>query len=167
MKRGIIYGLIIAGILIAARWGCDRSIDHGISTPVLGPNDTAKIILDPRGHTVTTVQRSGTTRTYLPPRTTSVTVDAKGNVKFNARTYGTELSPFIGFAYSDKARLILGVGLLYYRNWEGALALTPSVSGTFSLRLALTVNYTVYNNTSLFIGVDHTRTPLCGIALKF
>lgn len=167
MKRGLIYGLIIVGILVACLRRCDRAVDHQISSPVLGPGETAKLILDPNNHSVTTVQRSGTTRTYLPPHVTSVTVDAKGNIKFNARTRGTELTPFIGFAYSDKARLMLGVNLLYYKAWEGGIGIAPTMSGPFSVRLALLASYNVYSNTSLFVGMTHQKEPIGGIAFRF
>lgn len=171
MKRGLIYGLIIVCISFAVLRRCNRDVDNRISSPVLKSDEQAKVILDPRKRTATTVQRTHTgtvtKQTYLPPHTTAITVDAKGNVKFNSRVGGTEYAPFIGFAYSDKARLLVGVNLLYYRAWEGGLAVAPTMSGAFSIRLALVASYNVYSNTSLFVGVTHQKEPIGGIAWRF
>jgi hypothetical protein len=170
MKRGI-YGLVAISIVGAGLWflrGCNRKEDTKIAAPVLAPTDNAKVVIDPKHHRITTITRTGPVKeTYLPPHVTSVTIDKSGKVTVHARAWGTEASPFIGFGYSDRTRLVVGVGLLYWHNWEGNLAVAPTISGPFSIRLAALVSYNVYSNTSLYVGVDHTKSPIGGVAFKF
>jgi hypothetical protein len=170
LKRGLIYGLILS--CLGALWFLrrhDANKDQTITSQTLAPHEQEKIVLDPVRHTVTTVTRTGPVKqTFLPPHPVSVSIDDKGVVTVTSRAYGTELSPFVGLAYSDTARLALGVDLLYWHRWEVGPALLLRVSGGPStVRVAVKVSYNVWSNTSLFVGVDNRGTPTGGISWKF
>jgi hypothetical protein len=170
IKRGVIYGAIIVALSIVL-WFMhrrDRSVDQRINTPVLMPGDSEKLILDPAHHSIIDVTRTGPVRrTYLPPHPVSVTIGKDGKVTVTSRAWGTEASPFIGFGYSDKARLALGVDLLYWHRWELGPFLGVTMSGPLSVRVGVKVSFNVWNNTSLYVGVDNTKTPTGGISFKF
>jgi hypothetical protein len=169
IKRGAIYAGIIAALSVLW-WGLhkrDGKMDQQISRPILMPSEAAKIILDPTHHTVVTVTRTGPVKqTYLPPHVVSVTVGQDGKVTVTSRAWGTEISPFIGLGFSDKARIVLGLDLIYWHRWEAG----PYVGlgfGPVSCRVGVRVAYNVWNNTSLFLGVDNKGAPNGGLSVKF
>ncbi len=170
MKRGLVYALILL-VVGTAYWLLrrhDARVDKAISSTTLAPTDQAKIIVDEKHHVITTIVRGGPVkRTFLPPHVTSVTFGKDGKVTVSARSFGTEASPFIGFTYSDNARLAVGLDLLYWHRWEVGPFIATSVSGRLSVRAGLKVSYNVYSNTSLFVGIDNQKTPTGGISFKF
>jgi hypothetical protein len=165
--------LILAGLVaMAVTWfysrGCDKRIDSSIGSTTLAPNVAEKLIVNPANHTLVMVTSSGHTQTvFLPDRPSSIEVGKDGKVKVSVRAFGTEVVPFIGFAYSDQARLALGVSGLYYKRFDLGAALFPTVSGKFTIRAGVVVSYNVASNTSLFLGVVNTGSPIGGISLKF
>ena len=165
--------LIIAGLCsMVSVWlymrGHDKRVDVNTSSTTLGPNVAEKLIINPANHTLVMVPSSGHTQTvFLPDRPSSIEVGKDGKVKVSVRAFGTEVVPFIGFAYSDQARLALGVSGLYWHKWEVGISAYPSVSGKFSFRLGPVCSYNIYDNTSLFLGITTTLSPIGGISLKF
>jgi len=179
--RKAAYASFLAGLLILG-WRSlhkvNRHTDEQISSQTSPPTDNAKIIVDEQRHTITTVvanpgrpgskgnsQPVGRT-IYLPPHA-SVEVGKDGSIKVNARTWGTEVSPWLGFAYSDRARLTLGLDLLYWHRWEVGPFIGFAISGPFSVRAGARVSFNVWSNTSLYVGVDNRGTPTGGISFKF
>jgi hypothetical protein len=100
--KGILYG-IAAVLLLSTVWWVmhrrDTKRDAAINSPLLRPEDNAKIIVDPRRHTIVTVTRDGTKATFLPRSGASVTIGKSGEVRTNTRTFGTEVCPFVGGAF--------------------------------------------------------------------
>lgn len=162
MKRGIIYGLIIVGLL-ALWWGLhnrDKRVDAGIAAPVLGPDDIAKIILDPKAHTVTRVDATGIHKTFLNAHgPVSITEKKNGTVSLEQRTYGTIHEPNIGASLGSdlKFRIAVGASLLYVQRWEMGGGLLVNPSQIKDLRVYGAVSYNVYSNWLISAGVDNHK----------
>ena len=164
----IVFGLLVMGAGWLYMRGCDKRVDTNTSSTTLSPNVAEKLIVNPANHTLTIVKSSGGSQTiFLPDRPSSIEVGKDNKVQVTVRAYGTEAAPFIGFAYSDQARLALGVSGLYYKRLDLGAALFPSVSGRFSVRAGVMVSYNLYSNSSLFLGVTNTLNPIGGLSLKF
>lgn len=177
MKRGYIYAGLI-GTLLALLWvmrGCrDRQIDKVIAAPTLKADERAKIIFDERRHTVTRVERGAdggekVTRSFLNPHGPVAVVEKKdGRTILIQRTWGTEVSPFIGFGLGTdlRPRAALGLDLFYVQRWElgGGLLLNTDVRDT---RLFAHVSYNAYGNIYVSLGADNKRTAYVMAGLKF
>lgn len=177
MKRGLIYGAIIAGLFVL--YGIlrhrDAKIDAIIAAPTLGPDDRLKYVIDPRTHTITTVTRDQgngerVTRTFLNPHgPVAITEKNGGAVILTQRTYGTIHEPNIGAAIGVdlKPRVAVGVNLVYAQRWElgGGLMLTPSEIK--DVRAYGAVSYNVYSNCLLSVGLDNHKTIQFVVGLRF
>src|ERR1039457_886234 len=96
----IIAGLILLPLGFILR-RCDKRVDTNTSSTTLGPNVAEKLIVNPANHTVTIVTSDGSHTVFLPDRPSAIEVGKDGKVKLTVRAFGTEVNPFIGFAYSD------------------------------------------------------------------
>lgn len=172
MKRGIIYGLIIVGLL-ALWWGLhnrDKRIDQSIAAPSLGPDDRAKIVLDNANHTVTRVDDTGIHKTFLNPHgPVSITEKKNGSVVLAQRTYGTIHEPNIGASLGSdlKFRAALGVSLFYVQRWEMGGGLLVNPSQLKDLRLYGAVSYNVYSNWLISAGVDNHKAIQLIASVRF
>ena len=179
--RKVIYASILTGLLVygwRARHKADRRADEQISSQSLPLQDSGKVIVDEQRHTITTVVahsgRPGSNASsqpirrtvYLPPHA-AVEIKKDGSIKVDARTWGTEVSPWLGFAYSDRARVALGLDLLYWHRWELGPFVGFTISGPFSARIGAKVSFNVWSNTSLYVGIDNRGTSTGGICFKF
>ena len=167
--RKVVHVVIVCGLIVGGWFGlrgCNKKVDKGVINMVLGPQDTHKLIIDPKKHTLTDVSHKGITVQYLPNTPTGIVVKKTGEIVVLGRKGGTEFSPSLGFAYSDTARLFLGAGLLSWQKWELNLGLAPTVSGRFSLTAIASISYNIYSNTSLFVGIDTRHSPVGGITFK-
>jgi hypothetical protein len=163
--------LVAIGLVLVPVWFIwrhhNKKQDATNSVAQLKPQEKEALIIDPIHHSIITVTAKGTQKTFLPDRPSRISIDKNGAVIVTARTYGTELEPFIGFAFSDTGRLALGGSLLYYHSWDLGLALFPTVSGPFSVRVGPVVSYNLYDNTSLFLGITDKGGPVGGLSLRF
>lgn len=178
MKRGYLYAaLAVVCVWLVFLWrGCrkhDRAVDTQIKSTTLAPTESAKVIVDPRRHTVTTVTRTAdgrtdTRATYLPPSGASISVGKNGSVLVTTRSWGTEISPFVGVALGSdiRGRASLGLNLFYVQRWEmgGGLLLNTDIRDT---RLFAHVSYNVYGNYYVSVGADNRRTAHLMAGLKF
>jgi hypothetical protein len=166
-----IFAILAAILILILGWKelyrHDKVKTASIVSTVLPSDDEAKVIVNPAKHTVTVVTSGGSRTSYLPPHATAFEVSKAGAVKIDEQAYGTEISPFIGFAFSDTGRLALGVNLLFVHRWELGLSVFPTVSGSFSARVGPVVSYNVWSNTSLFVGVTDKLSPVGGLSVKF
>lgn len=176
MKRGYIYAGLI-GTLLALLWfmrGChDKKIDTDIKSTTLKPSEQTKFIVDPRRHTITTVTRradggTDTKATFLPTTGASISIGKDDSVLVTSRSWGTEISPFVGVALGSdiRGRATLGLNLFYVQRWEvgGGLLLNTDVHDT---RLFTHVSYNAYNNIYISLGIDNRRTAHVMAGLKF
>jgi hypothetical protein len=173
--RGTIYAIASAFIVLALWHGCrrhDQVIDAGIKAPILKPTEQTKVIVDPRRHTIITVTRAGdkieTHATFLPSSGASVSVGLDKSVLVTARSWGTEVNPFVGCAFGSDIRLRAAVGLdlFYVQRWEvgGGLLLNTDIRDT---RAFAHVSYNAYNNIYVAVGIDNKRTAHIMAGLKF
>lgn len=170
MKNRILF-ISLSGLFLGLGWFYLRRNDKRqkdkIASPVLLPGVKEKLVIDPVTHTLRAVTQSGSHTIYLSNRPSSVELTDKGELKITDKQFGTELTPTIGFAYGDLARIALGLNLFYWHRWDLGLSLYPSVSGSFSLKAGPTISYNVYDNTSLFVGIVSGLSPMGGLSLKF
>lgn len=172
MKRGYVYALIgallLAG-LVALRACKDKKTDVQIASSVLAPSDSAKIIIDPQHHRITTVTHTGPVKnTYLPPHITSVTIGNDGKVTVHARQWGTEVSPFLGLALGSdiRGRAALGLNLFYVKQWEAGAGVLLS-SDIHDTRVFVHVSYSPYASYFVSVGIDNKQTAHLLAGLKF
>lgn len=168
--RKVSYALALI-LLSTLWWKLHRSNtrrDLAITAQTLGPADSAKIIVNPRTHSIVTVTREGTKATFLPYGGASVEIGKSGTVKINTRSWGTEVRPFAGGAFGVDIRLRAAVGLdvFYLYRWEfgGGLLGSNDVRDT---RLFMHVSYNVFDNWYLAIGADNRGTAHLMAGLKF
>lgn len=175
MNRGIAYGVvgaIIAFGLYVLLFKHGHKVDRQIASTALGAHEVEKVVINPAKHTITFAVRStaGTTlqSSYLPSHVAAIVVDDKGAIRFEARKYGAELSPFAGFALGSdiKARAALGVNLFFVQRWEmgGGLLLSNEVRDT---RIFAGVSYNAYSNCSVGLAVDNRKTVHLLASLRF
>lgn len=172
LKRGIIYALIVglcAVFYVAARRQA-KSVDAQIVAPILGPDDKAKIIFDPRTHTVTRVDDTGVHKTFLNPHGPVSIVEKKdGKTVLIQRTWGTELSPFAGgtFGSDFRFRVALGANLFYVQRWECGGGLLLNVGDIKDVRAFAHVGYNVYGNWIVSGAIDNQKTVHVLASLRF
>lgn len=168
MKRlyWLILGLILA--LFAFFWmrGCDRRIDRNTASTVLSPNVVEKIIVNPTTHKLSIVTHEGQKDVFLPDRPSSIEIDKKGSVSVTSRQFGTEIKPFVGFQFSDTARIAFGADLLYYKKLDLGLGVTGR-PGNYAPVGFVKLAYTVWSNTQVGVTFD-TGSKIGGIiCLRF
>lgn len=180
IKRGAIYAAVIAIILGASGlylWDAihrvDQRRDADIKAPTLKETETAKIIVDTRHHTITTVTRRAdgkidTKATFLPPSGASVSVGLDRSVLVTSRSWGTEVNPFVGCSLGSdvRGRAALGLNLFYVQRWElgGGLLLSSDIHDT---RVFAHVSYNAYGNIFISGGIDNRKTAQLIAGLKF
>lgn len=182
LKEFLIFGMVVI-FLIGGWYSCEKrtqAVNKQISGETLPEKDNAKLIINESRHTIESLVRVSSRPTsgsnnessiqrnvsYLSPHA-SIEVEKNGKVVVINPKSGTKVSPWIGFSYSDTARMALGVDLLYLHNWNAGLSLFPTVSGSFSLRAGPTISWNVWSNTSLFVGVTNQLRPIGGLSLRF
>lgn len=168
-KQWVSVSIVILCVLVLGffRHKHDSKVDKATASQVLPPNAVEKLIVNSRSHTIKVVTSKGTETKYTGDSPASIVVNKNGSAEVTTRSFGTETEPFIGLSYGDKMRLVFGASLFYYHNWDLNVALTPSVSGDFTIRGLASVSYNVYDNTSLFVGLDSSRSPVGGLMLRF
>ncbi len=171
--KGIIYGSLILLALSVLYFGLhkrDAGIDKQIGSTVLPSSDKAEVIIDAPHHRITTVKRDGgkvtTERKYLSSAA-KIEVTNSGELHITQRAWGTELVPEIGLSYSDKLRLVGGVGVFYVQRFELLPMFALGLSGKVDGRLGIAVSYNVYNNTHLFVGMQANGGITGGLTLTF
>lgn len=173
--KGVLYGLgiiavIVAGWLVLHRRNIRTDAQTGSQT--LPAQDKAKYVIDEKHHTITTISRVGKSnavvrRTFLAPNA-SITVRKDGSVVVDARSWGTEVTPFIGTTFDSEfhIRTTLGVNGFYWQRWEfgGGLSIRAS---DLDPRVFVGVSYNVYSNILLTAAIDNHKAVSVGVALKF
>lgn len=172
LKKKVIYYAICAVLVCLGFWYVrvhTRKVSGQISSQTLAPDVQEKLIISQALHSIISIKRTGgdvkTSTSYLPRRA-AIEIGEDGNVKVIAPQWGTELAPQFGLAYSDKARLSLGVGVFYWRNMELVPFLGVGLS-KFDARLGVAVSYNVWSNTHLFVGIQTDKTPVGGVSFNF
>jgi hypothetical protein len=177
LKELGIFGLVVVFLFggLYAIYRHSKKTDQDISSISLGANVEEKIILNSKNHTITIAHRTGTKSTdpvtvrttYYGPHPAAILLFKGDGIKVEERTWGTEADPFLGFSYGDQARAVVGAYFLYYHRWELGGAALANISTPFSVRLAVLGSFNVWDNTSLFVGIDHKGGPVGGITIKF
>ncbi len=174
--RSLIYVFGVILVLLATLAIIHRRnamVDKSILSTTLKPTERAKVIFNRTKGTVQVVDRTGlpgmaSQPIYVGRHDTSVSINVDGTLNLSTRSYGTEIAPFIGAAVTpaEGMRVALGLSVLYYKRTElgvGVLLGNKNKdAGTF-----LNLSYNVYDNTSLFIGVDNHKQPLVGFSVAF
>ena len=132
----------------------------------LDPGQT-RVTIQPKAHRLIVTTPKGQQTFYLPDNKSTVTVDDKGKATVQERVLGFQHEPGIGYSYSDKGRLVLMLDLLYWHNINLGVGLGMAIDGNTDVRASVHGSYNVYNNTFLFIGVDHTQKVMGGLYLRF
>jgi len=175
--RGALYVAIIAVLLILGykwRHKHDAAIDTKVTSQVLPKEDKAKYIIDQKRHRITEIKVAdnghGTTErtSYLPDKA-SVEILKDGTVKVTSRSWGTEVSPFVGLGVGSDIRVkaSLGINGFYFQRWEAGGGLSVNLSQPKDVRAFLHVSYNVYSNCILSIGVDNHKAVQALVGLKF
>lgn len=175
--KGVLYGLGIIGALVTG-WvylhHANVRTDKNTTSQTLPAQDKAKVIVNERSHTITTVVRVGQTgqtkvsTAFLAPNA-SIETKPDGSVVVTSRVWGTEHAPYIGTAFDSefKIRTALGVNVFYWQRWEVGGGLSLSVTNVKDARVYVGGSYNVYGNILLTGAVDNHKAIGIGVALKF
>lgn len=155
-------GLIV--VLLLAIYGyiqhkIDQNKDRSIISTVLKPNEREKLIINEKNHTITTITRDGTKVQPIGPKS-SITVGDDGKITIQTRTFGTELSPFIGVGFDSgiTGRAALGLNGFYWRQFELGCGISDSFTNVKDARLFVQGSYNFYGNMAIGITVDNHKT---------
>lgn len=176
----IITVLLILGYIW--RFKSDAGIETQIRATTLPKEDKAKYIIDEKRHELIEITHapidpasggedgSGTVerRTYLPPHA-SIELRKDGTVVVTARTWGTEIQPFVGLAGATDRSFTAqaAVSLLYVQRWEFGGGLSVNVRDVHDVRAVLTASHNFYSNAVAYVGIDNHKAVSVGVGLKF
>lgn len=180
--RGVLYGL---GIIAVGLFGWIILRRHNVRTDAqvtaqtLPAGDKAKVIIDEKRHEIITVAEaprhigdSGprqivTTKRFLAPNA-SIETKPDGTVVVTSRSWGTELSPWVGISIDSEkhARVGLCVNWFYWQRLELGSGLSIRTSD-LDPRVFVSAGYNVYSNLLLNATIDNHKAIGIGVALKF
>lgn len=174
-----LLGLTLLGLYLFIRMHLRRAItgtmtgSAGARQVALPTNDTERIIVDPRKHTLTVVKENLTpggkpsvTTTTLPDRQSTVDIHKDGSVAVTAPQLGIELRPFLGVGYSDDARLAIGADVLYWKRLDLGLGVQPNFHMA-DARGFLSLSYNLVDNLRITATIDHKKTPGIFLSARF
>lgn len=179
--KGVLYGL---GIIVGACIGwfllhrTDVQKDRQVTAQTLPAGDKAKVIVDERRHTFTTLTRtqtatgaSGTVSTVTKFLSSGASIETKpdGTVVVTSRSWGTETSPWVGVSFDTElsARANAGLNLFYIQRWETGCGLSAEFTNAKTVRVFASESYNVYDNILVTATVDNHKAVGIGVALKF
>lgn len=155
--------------------------------PVLKENEREKIVIDSRAGTVKRVVRRDQKNSadanggskgqesseqivtdISGVRKVAVTIDKDGNVSVYAPTSGVIFEPGLAAFYSDdKFRLGLDAQVFYWRKWGVNIGAGSTLEKPYTLKAYIAGSYNVWSNTSLFVGITHTKEAGFGLRIRF
>ncbi len=173
--RRLLYGLgIIVALLFAWYMLHKRDVKRDAQTvsQTLPTDDKAKVIVDDKRHTVTTITKRADgvleqSVQFLAPRV-SIETKPDGAVVVTSRSFGTEFSPWMGVSFDTekRARTTLGLNAFYVKRWEFGGGLSVRTSD-LDPRAFMDISLNVYSNTLLYAAIDNHKAVSAGLALKF
>ncbi len=170
---GIIAVLFVLGYFCLRKH--DAKVDAQITSQVLPPEDKAKYIIDEKRHEIIEVEaakepgdQSVIKRQFLSPRST-VEIRKDNSISVTSRTWGAEVSPFVGFGVDTqtRGRGALGLDLFYWHNFELGAGIAISAKAPNTVSLFASASYCVWDNTAVAVGIDHHKTPFVMLNIKF
>ncbi len=173
--RRLLYGLGIIAVLTVG-WlylrKTERLQDAQTVSQTLPAGDKAKVVIDDKRHTVTTITKRADgvleqSVQFLAPRV-SIETKPDGSVVVTSRPFGTELSPWMGVSFDTekRARTTLGLNIFYVKRWEFGGGLSVRTSD-LDPRAFMDISLNVYSNTLLYAAIDNHKAVSVGLALKF
>lgn len=162
----ILSAILALGIFIHMR-GCDKRKDQITAGLTLGPNEKEKVIVDPFRKHLTVVTPTYTKVLDLPDRPSSITVMKDNSVKVTAPQYGTELMPFLAVSYDlIGGKIDGGFDLFYWKKLDfgGGIAVNPVRVQDTTLFLGFSLF--VWDNSSIFFGVNNKISPMFGVKVR-
>ena len=166
--RFAVFLILVALVLwVLYKWETRATTVPTTPTHVVLPkDDKEQLIVDTRHHNITITTPKGTTHTYLPDVPTVIDIRKDGTVKVTAQTFGYEMRPFIGLAFSDNARFGFGADLLYWQRFNLGVGLAPRVDFRDG-RAFIAVDYNIQDNLFVSVGLDHKKTPMAMLSMRF
>lgn len=132
----------------------------------LRPNEVRKLVKKGNDITLTYRDKEGREqkKSFKGNRNLSVTEDNQGKIVVYAPTKGWTFEPGLAVGVSDHLRYGLDLQFFYWNNF----GLEGFVLGDndMSFRLGVAGNYSVYSNTSLFLGIDHQKDVTFGVRVR-
>lgn len=165
-------GLVLLGLYLYLRVHSAYSVRGGSASAIqdgpvaLPKDDTQQIIVDPRNHTLIITKPGSRTVTHLPDVPTVIDVKKDGTTVVTAPQWGLEVRPFIGFGFSDDARLALGIDWLYWKRLDLGAGIQTTFKAT-EPRAFVSLSYNVKDNLRVTATYDHTRKAGAFLSLRF
>jgi hypothetical protein len=139
---------------------------HTPASHVLLPkNDKEQIHINSNRHTITIVTPGKTVTEFA--KNPVITEDKNGKITVTRNVVGFEISPFVGASFGDRLRLAVGSDMFYLYRFDVGVSGLIANGGTNVFRLGVTCSYNLYDNTSIFVGLDSAKSPIGGIKLRF
>jgi len=166
--------LILSGLFVLALIGYDyfrrKQLvqDKNVLSTVLPSNDSEKIAIDPSGHKLLIITKSGTVTKFLPNRPSEIEVRKDGSVVVTASQIGVEHGLFGGGGFqSGNVRVAVGLDLLYLRKWDAGVFVSDEIKDLTKPRIGVILSYTVWHDTRLSVGLDNAGSPNVLITERF
>ena len=138
---------------------------HTPVSHVLPKSDKEEILINNTKHTITLVTPGKSVTEFA--KNPTIIEDKNGTLTVARHTFGFEIQPALGISYGDKLRVIVGSDVFYLYRFDVGVSLLIANGGVNVLRAGITCSYNLYDNTSLFVGLDNTGRPIGGLKLKF
>src|SRR5260221_3578106 len=149
--------LMVVGLLIGLGgivWRSTRTPDSKVLVSILPANVSKRIQYDNRRHELITIDSSGNARKQFA-KSPIIDINKDGSVSISRHLWGIEHEPYIGLGYGSDIRICLGVDVVYVNRLNLGFGLT---SNSKNLRLYTALNYNIWSNTGLMIGIQHDQT---------
>lgn len=170
IQLGLIVALLIT-LLVAFICGCHRPSGINPSDMTLKPTEKEKVAINLKNNTVAITTGKGTEIKH-GVKNAVITETDDGNLEVTAPTYGFDFEPGIALlASSGQFRVGPDVSFFYWRDFNllagvGFAVSRPSnVVGYLGVGYSLPFTWT--SDTSVFVGVDTSRSVAVGLRLHF
>jgi hypothetical protein len=162
LARVVVYGGLVAAVVM---WLRVKDIEIPDNAP-LPPKVLTRVKVVPGKNTVTVRTRVKTVVKYVPrDGEATIDTDEDGGVSIVVKDRGLSLRPGLGVVYYDRIAPAVDVRLAYWRRFGAGIG--TAVHPKLWYYPYGYVNYTVYGNGSLFVGMAANRMVVFGLRTEF
>ena len=164
--------IVVIAALLVGLGGCwilkyNKKVDSNTTSNVLPPDAKQKIIFNPINNTLEVIKPGSDKKTFLPDRPVSIIEDKNGNLVIDARTWGFQKRPYVGFGYSNTFRVYGGLDWFYWNRFDVGTGLNMDTTHLKDTALDLNLSYNFYSHTSIAVSYSSNRMIGAFIKLRF
>lgn len=145
----------------------DIQTQQQIVSQQLKPGEKQKIIVQQTKRDLTIVTDKGIEHIDLPNHPYSITLTDDNKLVVQTRKKGLGLSPFVGLNYEKNLRGYVGSDIFFFRRLDVGIGVSLQfIHPGKDIRLMVSSSYTVWSNTSVYVGIDNQKKINFGIKVR-